>query len=111
VGPLPKAKPKTAENEASSKMVEDDIIQEDLDLDPTEVDLTSSTLIAEKNQASQVFSQASQNALQTFQNVFQESQNAFKTTLLAILVTRQEVRIELQCKECDRSSICGHGKL
>jgi hypothetical protein len=44
MGPLPKAKPKTAENEASSKMVEDDIIQEDLDLDPTEVDLTLSTL-------------------------------------------------------------------
>ncbi len=44
MGPLPKVKPKTAENKASSKMVEDDIIQEDLDLDPTEVDLTLSTL-------------------------------------------------------------------
>jgi hypothetical protein len=38
----------------------------------------------EKNQASQDFSQASQNALQ-------ESQNVFQTTLLALLVTRQEV--------------------
>jgi hypothetical protein len=44
MGPLPKAKPKTAENEASSKMVEDDIFQEDLDSDPTEVDVTLSTL-------------------------------------------------------------------
>jgi hypothetical protein len=34
MGPLPKVKPKTAENKASSKMVEDDIIQKTTQDDP-----------------------------------------------------------------------------
>jgi hypothetical protein len=95
MGPLPKAKPKTAENEASSKVVEK-ATQDDPIVGPT-IQTLRDDLIAGQQDFKKKFTdfieknQASQNVLQTTQNIFQESQNAFQTTLLALLVTRQVV--------------------
>jgi hypothetical protein len=92
MGPLPKVKPKTAETKASSKMVEDDIIQKTTQDDPI-VGPTLQTIRDDLIAGQQDLKKNSKDFLeknQASQDALQASQNAFQTSLLALLVTRKE---------------------